>query len=74
MTGLPLVLTIWLVVGGMVAIWLADAVWLAEGPRGRGPDPTACDCCRHDQVAHEPGRAGSACTQCPCTGFRRWGS
>ena len=71
MTGLPVVLTTWLVVGGMVALWLADAVWLAEAPHGHRPDPTACACCRHDRVAHASDQPGSTCTQCPCTGFRR---
>ena len=70
MTGLPLVLTVWLIVGGMVALWLADAVWLAGTPLGHRPDPTACACCRHDRIAHDVDRSRGTCTQCPCPGFR----
>jgi hypothetical protein len=70
MTGLPLVLAIWAVVGGMIVLWLGDAVALTEAPQGRRPDPTACACCRHDRIAHDVDRSQDTCTQCPCPGFR----
>jgi hypothetical protein len=70
MTGLPLVLSIWAVVGGMIVIWLADAVAITEAPQGHRPDPTACACCRHDRIAHRVDESAHTCTQCPCSGFR----
>jgi len=65
-----MVLATWLVVGGLVALWLADAVWLTEGPQRRRPDPTTCACCRHDRIAHRVDGSHGTCTQCPCSSYR----
>ena len=70
MTELAWVLTTGSVVGGGVAVWCEGALARLEGPRGRRPDPGECACCRHDEVAHEHAAPGTACTQCPCDGFR----
>jgi hypothetical protein len=65
------VLTAGIVVGGAIVLWFGDALVALESPWGRRPDRRACAGCRHDAVAHERADAGSACTQCPCSGFRR---
>jgi hypothetical protein len=72
-TELAWVLTAGAVVGGGIVLWLGDALAALESPWGRRPDESACACCRHDAVAHEDAEPGSACTQCPCSGFRRSG-
>ena len=71
MTELAWVLTAGTVAGGGIVLWFGDALVMLESPWGRLPDRSACACCRHDTVAHEDGAPGSACTQCPCGGFRR---
>jgi hypothetical protein len=70
-TELAWVLSAWAVLAGGIVVWFGDALAVLEGPRGRRLDRSACACCRHDAIAHEQARAGSACTQCPCAGFRR---
>ena len=70
MTELAWVLTAGAVVGGGIVLWFGDALAELESRWGRRPDRSACACCRHDAVAHENVEPGSACTQCPCGGFR----
>ena len=64
------VLVAWSIVTAGLIVWLTDAQDLLEGGRGQGRDTTSCACCRHDEVAHDPAGAGTACTQCPCEGYR----
>ena len=71
MSELAWVLCAWAVVSGGTVVWFRHALAVLEGPRGRRPDRNACACCRHDAIAHEQAGPGSACTQCPCAGFRR---
>jgi hypothetical protein len=64
------VMVAWSIVTAGLIVWLADAQDLLGECCGPGRDATSCACCRHDRVAHGPAGQGSACTQCPCEGYR----
>ena len=64
------VLVTWSIVSAWLIVWLADAQDVLEGCGGQARDSTSCACCRHDRVAHDPAGPDTACTQCPCEGYR----
>ena len=70
MTELAWVLSAWAVVGGGIVVWFGDALAVLEGPRGGGRTGAPA---RAAGTTRSPTsrRAGNACTQCPCAGFRR---